>query len=152
MRITKLKNAGDTIIEVMVVLTLLGLALGIGYATANRSLQNTRTAQENAEATAILQAQLETLRYLTPTLNAAPGGLGSLPSNFCINPTATNPDASDIVTGASCDKFGQNKLFSVDISYDGAAGNESFTLVATWDDTNAAAGKDTVTFRYRTYQ
>ncbi len=52
---------GDTIIEVMIVLAVLGLAIGIAYSTANRSLLNARQAQENSQATAAAQAQVEQL-------------------------------------------------------------------------------------------
>src|SRR5690606_3729104 len=58
----KLGFRGDTIVEVMVVLAILGLALSISYATANRSLIQTRQAQENAEATEIARGQVEALR------------------------------------------------------------------------------------------
>ena len=39
---------GDTIIEVLIVLAVLGLAIGITYATANRSILNARQAQESS--------------------------------------------------------------------------------------------------------
>jgi type II secretory pathway pseudopilin PulG len=54
-------QAGDTIVEVMIVLSVLGLAIGISYATANRSLLNARQAQENSQATAAAQSQVEQL-------------------------------------------------------------------------------------------
>jgi prepilin-type N-terminal cleavage/methylation domain-containing protein len=58
----KLKQRGDTIVEVMIVLAILGLAISISYATASRSLKNTRQAQENAEATELVRGQIEALR------------------------------------------------------------------------------------------
>ncbi len=66
-RVRSLTQRGDTIVEVMVVLAVLGLAMGISYATANRSLKNTRQAQENSEATALVKAQIEQLRSLAST-------------------------------------------------------------------------------------
>jgi type II secretory pathway pseudopilin PulG len=45
----------------MIVLAVLALAIGIAYSTANRSLLNARQAQENSQATATAQAQLEQL-------------------------------------------------------------------------------------------
>jgi prepilin-type N-terminal cleavage/methylation domain-containing protein len=54
-----INQRGDTIIEVLIVLAVLGLAIGISYATANRSLLNARQAQENSHATEIAQSQVE---------------------------------------------------------------------------------------------
>src|SRR4051812_23657601 len=55
----KLNAAGDTIVEVMVVLAVLGLAISIAYATANRSLLNARQAQKTPRASVLAQSQLE---------------------------------------------------------------------------------------------
>lgn len=154
MSIKKLNKTGDTIVEVMVVLSILGLAIGISYATANRSLKSTRAAQENAEATAVLQSQLETLRYLAPTLASSPG-LTSLPKPFCIDPNAANPDATSIKSGAGCTGMGNGSRYAVGISYDAA--DQSFELKATWDDieesssSSATPDKASVTFEYRPY-
>lgn len=66
---------GDTIVEVMIVLTVLGLAISIAFATANRSLLAARQAQENTQASVLLQAQLEKLRAMAPRPVFAPGPL-----------------------------------------------------------------------------
>ena len=58
----KLNQTGDTIVEVMIVLAVLSLAIGISYATANRSLLNARQAQENTEASELVRTQVELLR------------------------------------------------------------------------------------------
>jgi type II secretory pathway pseudopilin PulG len=46
----------------MIVLTILGLAIGISYATANSSLQDIHQAEEHAQATELAQTQIEILR------------------------------------------------------------------------------------------
>lgn len=134
----------------MVVLAILGLAIGISYATANRSLKSTRAAQENAEGAAVLQSQLETLRYLAPTLAVSPG-LTALPDPFCIDPSAANPDATSIRTGAACKGMGNSARYEVGISYDAA--DKSFELKATWADVITSNAQDpaSVTFEYRPY-
>src|SRR5437868_4001892 len=85
-------HRGDTIVEVLVVLAVLGLAIGISFATANRSLLATRAAQENSQATSYLQSQVEELRYLAP----ASSGQNIFQNGkfFCVD-TATNT----VVTG-----------------------------------------------------
>ena len=68
MLIRKLNQAGDTIVEVMIVLAVLGLAIGIAYAAANRSLENARQAQENAEAVQLATTEYEPKRVsVTPS-------------------------------------------------------------------------------------
>ena len=58
----KLNRHGDTIIEVMIALAILGLAFATAYATANSSLEHTRNSQEHAEALQYLASQAELLR------------------------------------------------------------------------------------------
>jgi prepilin-type N-terminal cleavage/methylation domain-containing protein len=69
------RQRGDTIVEVMIVLAVLGLAFAISYATANRGVLQARNAEEHSEALGILDGQVEELRaafsqndpHLTPT-------------------------------------------------------------------------------------
>lgn len=55
-------SRGDTIVEVMIVLAVLGLAFAISYATANRGVLQARNAEEHSEALGILDGQVEELR------------------------------------------------------------------------------------------
>lgn len=55
-------NRGDTIIEVMIVLAVLGLAFAVGMATAYRGLNQSRTAEEHSQALGVLSSQLELVR------------------------------------------------------------------------------------------
>lgn len=91
MSIKPLNSAGDTIIEVLVVLAVLGLAISISYATASRSLLAARGAQENSEATQLVQAQIEYLR------------------NYAKNPPG---DAHDIFLKSP--PFATDQLFCID--------------------------------------
>src|ERR1019366_6517837 len=62
-RFIKLHNsAGDTIVEVMIVLAVLSLAFAITYATANHGLIQSRNAEEHSEALGLLDSQVELLR------------------------------------------------------------------------------------------
>ncbi len=138
-------NAGDTIVEVMVVLAVLGLAIGISYATASRSLTNTRSSQENSSATELLKSQVEVLRYWAADLN-----YGALPPSFCVNPAASSV-GSVVVTGASCKNL--DTYYTVDISYQDTGTNpNTFTLIATWQDLQQKGYKDSATLVYRVHQ
>ncbi|HXE10132.1 MAG TPA: hypothetical protein VN554_01775, partial [Verrucomicrobiae bacterium] len=58
LRPKKLDATGDTIIEVLIVLAVLGLSLSISYATANKGLQQSRNAQEHSAALGIIDSQV----------------------------------------------------------------------------------------------
>ena len=71
-RLLSLRQSGDTIVEVLIVLAVLGLAIGISYSTATKSLLATRQAQENTQATQLLQGQIERLYALSANASTVP--------------------------------------------------------------------------------
>ncbi len=133
-------SRGDTIVEVMIVLAVLGLAIGISYATANRSLINARQAQENAQATTLAQSQVEALRSLaddtTPNIFQA--------GPYCLSAAA--PYA--IQTGTDCNRG--TIPYTVGITYTNAP-TDTFTVRVSWPDVNGE-GTDTVTQVYRLHR
>lgn len=137
-RLTRLASSGDTIIEVMIVLAVLGLAIGLAYSTAHRSLLDARQAQENSEATQMVQSQIEALR--TMTQSAAPNNIFQ-GGPYCLSQTAPYT----IITGNSC-TFGAIG-YHIDITYT-ASPTDTFTVKATWPDI-FGEGNDTVTMNYR---
>ncbi len=60
------RQSGDTIVEVLIVLTVLSSAFAISYATANRATLTSRQSQEHSEALQYLNAQVELLRTFAP--------------------------------------------------------------------------------------
>lgn len=161
--ILKRRQAGDTIVEVMIVLAILGSAIGISYTTASRSLLNARQAQENAEATKIAQSQIESL--YTPSKITDPASTAQYlyvnGRTFCMSKNAGNvvtgfpafggeqrdiPDANypdDDTTDKSCVKG----RYHYSIRYN-QADNDQFTVVVVWADV-LGEGNDTVTMHYR---
>lgn len=89
MFIRKLTNKGDTIVEVMIALTVLMLIIGGGYSIATRSLNGVQVAQERSEATKIAEGQLEAIRW---KVQDNPN-LESLNNNGFINTTGTEWDS-----------------------------------------------------------
>lgn len=83
------KQRGDTIIEVLLALSVIGLVLGSSYAISNRSLQIGREAQERTEALKQVETQLERLRAVSATVDTTgTNPLISFPaatSAFCID-------------------------------------------------------------------
>ncbi len=62
MLLKKLHQRGDTIIEVMVALSVLALAFAISYATASHALQESQNSQEHSQALQVIASQLELAR------------------------------------------------------------------------------------------
>jgi prepilin-type N-terminal cleavage/methylation domain-containing protein len=158
------RQAGDTIVEVMVVLAVLGLAISISYTTANRSLLNARQAQENAQATERLQSQIESLRTLAANNPTNPDGTPNtgyifitipFQQPFCVKPG--NTDVGLTSTAAPQAYCHYDNLYDVSITYTANPANApgvtggTFNLIATWPDV-AGQGNDTVTMTYRYYQ
>lgn len=81
----KFNQAGDTIIEVLIALAILGSALSIGFATASQSLTKANISREHNQAQQILDKQVELLRRAAPSF-ATPANNVYLTSNvFCMD-------------------------------------------------------------------
>lgn len=151
---------GDTIIEVLVVLTVLGLAISISYATANRSLLNARQAQEHAEAARLVETQIENLRLLS--YNSTPGNTDAgtnifLSAVYCIpDPTDPSPIDTDIAHNCSLGLNGLYRVYIINCDKLAAfgiacsAGADTFMVTAQWPNV-FGQGNDTVTMNYRAH-
>jgi type II secretory pathway pseudopilin PulG len=120
---TRLNKKGDTIVEVMIVLAVLGFAIGIAYATANRSSTAILAANQSAAASALLQSQIEKLRSNTD---------GTF-SNFCFDGivVVSNNSATDI--DDRCKQGGpSDDRYSINIAKTGGPQTYTYKATATW--------------------
>ena len=151
----KLKQRGDTIIEVLIAMTVASSVLGIAYGTANRNLLMTRASQERSEAARLIQGQIESLSYVSRT------ALVSLPDSgipFCLK------DATVVESGwgigvipnpdLTLDIFGSyppeciNGFYNYVITRDQDPNTNSFHFYVRWE--NVAGGKrDQIIMVYR---
>lgn len=145
----RLTSRGDTIVEVMVVLAVLGLALSIAYATANRSLMGARQAQENSEATALAQSQIEQLRANVKITDTSAPTYIFRSGDFCMKDGAVVPYSGPSVPPSCVFKGRYN--FRVVYAPRADAQGGKFTVTATWDNV-AGEGQDSVTLAYRLYK
>ena len=156
-RAIKLNNAGDTIVEVIVVLAVLGLALSICYATANASLKDTRQAQENSIASQAVANQIEAIRVNVQN-SALFSGQG-----FCINSSgsilspATSSNCSigiaapDSITDYYCGgSQGAGSSANAVCLNSGLNSTDTFVVIANWPDVSGG-GSDSVTQVYRVH-
>jgi Tfp pilus assembly protein PilE len=162
----KIGESGDTIIEVMISVAVVGLVLGVSYGTASKSLKMGQEAQERGEALKIAESNLEELKYISQqpyaasTIFAQPAGQG-----FCIasvtSAAATLSTISGYNTNLASDNFASyvappstncrfdssgaiNTTYSrynVAITYEGAVAavpttKDTFTITVRWDSLN----------------
>ena len=60
----RLTERGDTIVEVLIAISVMSLLIGGAFVLTNRSLQGTRAAQERLNALKLVESQLEQLKKL----------------------------------------------------------------------------------------
>lgn len=116
---------GDTIVEVMIALTVLALALSIAYSTANKSLLTVRNAQEHSEALQYLSSQIELARSDSGDPNLYQTGQA-----FCMDPTSSSTNPVIIKPVNSTCTIGLLQ-YSVSIQYANPA-EDIFIFEVTW--------------------
>ena len=88
--LSRLNQRGDTIVEVLICLAILGSAFGISYATANKALSSARNSEEHSQALQYVNQQLELLRAAAQNsdANTAPNGIFKQNTAFCLSETS----------------------------------------------------------------
>jgi prepilin-type N-terminal cleavage/methylation domain-containing protein len=124
----RLKQRGDTIVEVLIATAVVSIVLTGAMTISNNSLKQIRAAQERSEAQAYAQSTVESLdQFIADNPNA-----GNPNPDFCIATNASGVRfAQTDLSNAAC-KFGiytqkvtrlQNNTFSVTVNWDGVTGN-----------------------------
>ncbi|HEY1064066.1 MAG TPA: hypothetical protein VGE30_02080 [Candidatus Saccharimonadales bacterium] len=162
-----LNQTGDTIVEVLIAITVVAAVLGGSYTVVNRTMANSRQAQEHAEALQIANQQIE----LLTTLVADSGGSGDLydgnPRYNCINEAARtfvpqhslrapsegagNYAAACRMTGPVGYRIAIECINGSNPCATAAAGNKHFKVHVTWDSVTGD-GNDQASLVYRPYQ
>jgi Tfp pilus assembly protein PilV len=133
---------GDTIIEVMIAIIVLGAALAGGFAVANKSQQNTQHSHERYQAQLLANQQAELLRssFIThtkandrdtfPSYTSGTGCFDSASGNWitsCVNGlyTISVVKVSDTAAGAPANFGSLQKLnYKISVTWDGLDGNQ----------------------------
>lgn len=154
---TKLTQRGDTLIEVLIALVILGLVLVSAYSSTSRSLRSARQAQERSEATKLAEAQAERLKSLAPQFRHPDRNVFITATPYCIDTSNTirewatpgdpevelkhtPPYPAECVTG--------DRYFA-SITYDDAP-DPLFTILVRWE--RIGGGEDNVRLNERLYQ
>jgi len=90
-----INQSGDTIVEVLMAIAILATVIVSGYYLADNSLNTERSSQEHAEATAIAESQVESLRN---QLSSGGGGAVPLSGVGCYDSTGQSTNTNCYVS------------------------------------------------------
>lgn len=141
-------QGGDTIVEVLISLAVLGLIIAGSFSIVNSALRNSRQAQERAEATKLAESQVEIIKTnpenvpaATPFCFSATGTVATLTG---VPPDFTTDDYS--VYPAACKGRNTSGLYNVFITRQDAR----YTINVRWD--RIGGGKEQTVMVYRGYE
>lgn len=147
----KLNKTGDTIIEVLLSLAVLGMVIGTAYAIASRSLKRAQQAQERTQATKLVEGQIDRIKYLSESNLAsdivALNDITTSGTAMCLKPFVSSGQTiiKAYAVGDNC----KEGVFSYSILYDST--RHLFTIKTVWDSLGSS-GQENVTMQYRVVQ
>ena len=98
---TKVNQLGDTIVEVLVAMAIVGIVLAGAFAASNRSQKSTQQAQEHTTALKIAEGQLELLKASSnPDQAGADSEIFSVAHLFCMDTSSGNVMKDNIRNGS----------------------------------------------------
>ena len=149
----KLTQTGDTIIEVLIVLAILGLAFSVSTATARKGLSQARTAQEHSQAMGIGQAQIEKLRLAinnNVSFNTPTFCMTSTSAYTHVNATVTIDPATGDLNAQSTGGCQEGIYSSLVIALAPNGSNPAhYKIFVFWEGTGSG-NQQTETFNYKT--
>jgi prepilin-type N-terminal cleavage/methylation domain-containing protein len=152
----KLHQRGDTIVEVLIAITIVSLILGGAYVTSHNSLDATLDAQEHLNALQLTQAQIELLRTSAMTGGTGPMSVFSMPIPFCINSSdqiQTTVSACTVNGIGTASPNGNGPVMYYErfiASTPGSNGSYTFTAETSWP--GVLNKTDEVQLIYRVYE
>jgi Tfp pilus assembly protein PilV len=156
----KLNQIGDTIVEVLIALTILAMAVGTAYAISSKSIKSAQQAQERTQASKLVEGQIDTLKYLSESQDTVDVAVFAEAKNFsngahCINSTTTDGQTTITavkLTDADPNISGLCKIddrFNISFTYD--SDNRIFSVRADWDSLGSST-QESVVMEYRVVQ
>jgi prepilin-type N-terminal cleavage/methylation domain-containing protein len=132
---------GDTIVEVLIALAVIGSVLVGAFVVTTRSTTGVRDSEEHAQAMQLLQGQVEQLRsYALLQPKSVP-----LPTNFCFTaatPTATSTPACNSSATEPIYKFLINRQTTV-----AAPATSKFKVTVTWNSVTGSTAQETMYYK-----
>jgi len=171
MSMKKLNNFGDTIVEVLIAMAILGVVLSAAFVSVNRSVKNNTQSQEHSVALKLAEGQLETIREISSdTTNPNYNAVFTEPHMFCLDQASANIITASITdstgpilanAGSSLDSNtaygacgGINSLYSIAVGRDLVPGTTKqfiFNVYIRWDSVIGTT-QDSVNLVYKVDQ
>lgn len=141
------RQAGDTIIEVMSAIAILGLAIGAAFSLSTRSFHSAVSTEEHTEALYLAQGQAEFLKNVG--LNNATATLLTTQNNgvFCFDDDSGTPSAA---SSGTCTSY-KGSIYDVSITYCNGVGcgqQNVFTIQTNWTSSGTGTPNN-VTMYYK---
>lgn len=145
-RLHNLTQSGDTIIEVLIAITIVSLVLGGAYVTSNNSLKASRDAQEHGEAVGLLQSEIEQVRSLVANSGGSGGQPFSFAGSFCIY--GNEQVAPSNSTSCSMNSDGVPTMIQPEYAVSITRNGDTFTFETTWPSViNSQTDQETMYYR-----
>jgi Tfp pilus assembly protein PilV len=143
-RLKELKQTGDTIVEVLFALIVIGIVLTGGYSVVTHSILDEQDAQEHSYALGLVQSQIEQLRAYVlynptgPLLFATSSTTGCMVSSTPV-----------IGTSACTEPLNSTENYQLSIKLNTA--DNVYNVTATWPSLilNSGSNLDNITIPYR---
>lgn len=154
MRLRRLRDTGDTIIEVLVCLAVLGFMLTLAYSIATRAQQTIQSAHERSRALKLAEGQIEQMKAIAKNspaeifTNRSTGAfclVNGVAKDFA--PAAPTPGLGAWSYNPACTNV--DGLYKVSILTPGVAGL-SYVVQIRWVHINGV-GEDEVKLEYKLY-
>jgi len=161
-------QAGDTIVEVLICIAVLGGAMGGAYAIANQNTRINQGNQDRSSAIKIAESQLELLKGYAAQETSTNKAM-NISSPFCLyyNIASTPPQIGTVAAGDS--RCRQNSAgapvvtepsyavrlekegLPITSAYTGQQIGQRYVVRVSWDSINGT-GQDNVTYSYGVYK
>lgn len=145
------KQAGDTIIEVMAAIAILGLAIGAAFSLSTRSFHSAVSTEEHTEALYLAQGQAEFLKNVGLNKSTAALLMNQNNGAFCFDDSTGNASAAASTSGP-CSSY-KGSIYNVSITYCSGVGcgqqnANVFTIQTNWTSSGTGTPNN-VTIYYK---
>lgn len=148
-RLPSLNNKGDTIVEVLLAIAVVGAAMSAAFVSANQSLNGTRLSQERTEAIKIAQGQVDSLYAAAKDPSKSSAVFNSGMSSFYFNVSGGDP-LQPIPGSTTYGPTGDTNRYTLRIIRNPSNPNEFKSLV-TWKSSGFQTNAEAY-IRYRVYK
>jgi prepilin-type N-terminal cleavage/methylation domain-containing protein len=154
MQLSKLTQRGDTIVEVLIAIAVIGAVLGGAYSLVNANVKSNQLAQERSVAVKVAESQLEQLRAYAESSDVSAIAVNS---NFCFRTDGSKVNFTSY-TGALPSTDGN---YPNACKFDGADGLQTkrymtgirvlsantFTVYVSWDDPTGNRAQSSIAYK-----